>query len=90
MKRKNNHSYFNIGGDKIIPGADIIGIFDIDNTTQSKHTRDFLNSVQQRGEVVVLAPDIPVSFVVTCPKDGTETVYLSQYAPRTLRQRRLF
>lgn len=85
-----NTVYYSIGGDRAVCGADIVGIFDIDNTTTSKHTVDYLNRTQERGEVVSLASDIPVSFVVTVGRDGVERVFLSQYAPRTLVQRKLF
>ena len=89
-QRDINTVYYSIGGDRAVCGADVVGIFDIDNTTTSKHTVEFLNGAQERGEVVLLAPDIPVSFVVTTGRDGAERVFLSQYAPRTLVQRRLF
>lgn len=39
----------NIGQDKIISDREIIGIFDLDNTTVSKATRDYINfSVKKR------------------------------------------
>ncbi|MBE6754043.1 MAG: DUF370 domain-containing protein [Ruminococcaceae bacterium] len=78
--------YLNIGGGTVLHCDDIIGIFDMDNTTTSKHTKEFLNRVQRCDAVESTAYDIPVSFVVTANGDN-ERVYLSQYAPRTLRSR---
>lgn len=75
-------TYLRAGGDAVIRSDRIIGIFDLDNTTTSKHTIAFLNHAEQEGTVRNLAADIPSSFVLT--DDG---VYLVQPAPRTLRGR---
>lgn len=81
--KKKPFGFLHIGGDVAVRTDDIIGIFDIDNTTVSRHTRSFLSSSEKRGTVKNLAPDIPVSFVVTSSGKG-EGVYLSQYSPRSL------
>lgn len=81
--KKKTFGFLHIGGDVAVRTDDIIGIFDIDNTTVSKHTRSFLSSSEKRGRVKNLAPDIPVSFVVAASEKG-ESVYLSQYSPRSL------
>lgn len=75
-------TYLRTGGDTVLRSDRIIGIFDLDNTTTSKHTIAFLNHAEQSGQVTSVASDIPASFVVT--DDG---VYLVQPAPRTLRGR---
>ena len=77
--------YLHIGADKAVRSDDIIGIFDIDNTTVSKHTRAFLNKAEKKGIVENLAPDIPVSFVVVSGQQ--EKVYFSQYSSRSLEKR---
>ena len=83
--------YLYLGGDAVARGEDIVGIFDLDNTTVSKHTREFLNAAEKRGEVVTATWDIPKAFVVCAkPKKAgnlRSTVYLSQMAPATLRKR---
>ncbi len=80
MRRK--VTYLRAGGDTVLRSDSIIGIFDLDNTTTSKHTIAFLNHAEQTGQVTNIAPDIPASFIVT--SDG---VYLTQPAPRTLKGR---
>ena len=75
-------TYLRTGGDTVLRSDTIIGIFDMDNTTTSKHTIAFLNHAEQEGRVVNIAADIPASFIVT-----DEGVYLAQPAPRTLRGR---
>ena len=67
----------------MIPESSIIGIFDLDITSQSRLTRGFLSMAEKAGEVVNAAEDIPKSFVVS----GEKTVYLSQMATATLLRR---
>ena len=35
--------YIHLGNNVMLPTSDIIGIFDLENTSISKRTRDFLN-----------------------------------------------
>ena len=66
--------------------ADIVGIFDLDITSQSHLTRRYLRLAEQAGQVVNAAEDIPKSFVV-CRDGETTRVYLSQMASATLLRR---
>ena len=59
--------YLHIGSETIVSEQNLIGIFDLDNTSVSKFTREFLRSRQQRGSVITVAEDIPKSFVVCTP-----------------------
>lgn len=79
--------YLHLGQDTVINMKDIIGVFDMDNTTISKHTRQFLADAQKAGRVFNVSPELPKSFVVCVDKDGTETVYISQISVATLRGR---
>lgn len=74
------------GNDVVLREDDIIGIFDIENTSVSKYTKEFLRSKQQKGRVTDITFEIPKSFIVTV-KDNKERVYLSQLAPATLKKR---
>ena len=78
--------YIPIGSDMSVRDRSIIGIFDLDNTTYSKHTRAFLAEAEQNGEVVTVAEDLPKSFVVT-QEFGMDRVYLCQFTPRALEKR---
>ncbi len=78
--------YLHIGMDFMLPEDDIIGVFDLDNTTTSKITRDFLNSAENGKNLINASEDIPKSFVV-CERDGEEDVYLSQLGTQTLLRR---
>ncbi|MBE6792223.1 MAG: DUF370 domain-containing protein [Ruminococcaceae bacterium] len=76
-----------VGRDVTVRGRDIVGIFDMDNTTVGQETRRFLADAEKGGRVVDVTAELPRSFVVCAEKDGSETVYLSQIAPATLKKR---
>ena len=75
--------YLHLGKGRIVSTDEIIGIFDLDITSQSHFTRKYLAMAEKAGQVVNAAEDIPKSFVVCC--DGEKRVlYLSQMAAATL------
>ena len=78
--------YLHLGKGTLVPKKTIIGIFDLDVTSQSHLTRKYLNMAERSGTVVNAAEDIPKSFVV-CDDKGEKTVVLSQMATATLLRR---
>ena len=78
--------YIPIGSDLSVRDTSIIGIFDLDNTTCSKHTRNFLAAAEQNGQVITAAEDIPKSFLLT-GEYGLDRVYLCQVNAATLEKR---
>lgn len=77
--------YVYLGGDAVRNEDDIVGVFDLDNTSWSHLTRDFLARAERKGSVESAAEDIPRSFVL-CAK-GEKTVILTQPSPATLAKR---
>jgi len=77
--------YLNIGNDMSVRTSSIIGIFDMDNTSTSKRTRQFLTMAQKEG-AVVSCDDLPKSFIVTT-QYGMTRVYESTLAAATLEKR---
>ncbi len=75
--------YLHVGGDYLIKKENIIGIFDIDNTSISKHTRDFFKMSEKGKKVINVSFDLPRSFVL----DKDENVYISPISPQTLLKR---
>jgi len=71
--------YIHLGNKKNIREKDIIGIFDMDRVTVSKVTKSFLNEAQKRGDLITVVNEIPKSIILT-----SDTVYMSQLAPRSL------
>ena len=78
--------YLHVGNEVILNEKDVVGVFDIENASISKFTKEFLSRSQKAGEVVTVTNDIPKSLVVW-EKNGERKLYLSQLAPATLRKR---
>ncbi len=78
--------YLHLGGDGVVKASDVIGIFDIENTSVSKITKEFLNHVGNTSEVVDLTTDLPKSYIVA-ERDGKQTLYISQISVATLKKR---
>ena len=74
--------YVNIGADKFIFSEDIIGVFDLENTTTSRITREFLKKSEKNKKSENAVTDIPHSFVVTKDK-----VYIAQSSSQTISKR---
>ena len=78
--------YLHLGKGTVVSTDSIVGIFDLDITSQSHLTRKFLSMAEKAGQVVNAAEDIPKTFVVC--RDGEQNlVYLSQMAAATLLRR---
>ena len=77
--------YLSIGNDMAVRESSIIGIFDMDNTTTSKRTREFLSKAEEEGQVVP-CDDLPKSFVLTA-EYGLSRVYLTALSSATLEKR---
>ena len=77
--------YLSIGNDMAVRDTSVIGIFDMDNTTTSKRTREFLENAEQEGQVVP-CDDLPKSFVLTS-EYGFTRVRLTALNSATLEKR---
>lgn len=77
--------YLSIGYDFSLRESSIIGIFDLDNTSTSKRTREFLDKAEENGEVVP-CDDLPKSFVLTA-EYGFNRVHLTSLNAYTLEKR---
>ena len=78
--------YLHLGKGTLVRDDDILGIFDLDITSQSHLTRKFLSMADKAGRVLNAAEDIPKSFVL-CVAKGKTRIYLSQMASATLLKR---
>lgn len=77
--------YLSIGNDMAVRESSLLGIFDLDNTSTSKRTREFLTQAEQQG-MVVPCDDLPKSFVLTS-EYGLMRVYLTSLSAATLEKR---
>ena len=78
--------YLHIGGSHVIDLRDIVGVFDIENSTVSNITRNYLKKKEKEGKVITIVSDMPKSFIVVNRKNDT-FIYLSSISPGTLKKR---
>ena len=79
--------YLHIGNGFVVRKDEILGVFDLDNTSQSHLTRKYLASAERSGSVTNAAGDeLPKSFIV-CGENGGQRVFLSQLGSATLLRR---
>lgn len=76
--------YLHIGNNQMLPERHIIGIFDLEITSQSKITSAFLKNAEQESLVIDVCEDIPKSFLICDHPYHRQIVYLSQLNSRTL------
>ena len=77
--------YLSIGNDMAVRDSSLIGIFDLDNTTTSRRTREFLETAEKEGQVVP-CDELPKAFLLTA-EYGLPRVYLSSLNVKTLERR---
>lgn len=80
--------YIHIGNDFVIRSRDLIGIFNIENTTVSADTRSFLKMSAERGCEVSCTDDLPRSFTVTFNTENLdEKVYIGRLSVSAIEKR---
>ena len=79
--------YVFLGQDTVIRSDEIIGIFDPDNTTVSKITRDMLRKSEKNGELRTVGFEIPKSMILCADEQRNRAVILSPITPATLTKR---
>ena len=80
--------YLHIGNGVVVRQCDIVAVFDLDNTSQSYRTRQYLAAAEKSGSVVnVSEGELPKSFVVCAEGNGKQTVYLCVLNSSTLLKR---
>ena len=75
--------YLHVGTGKIVRKKEIIGIFDLDKTTISPITKNFLSQSEKNGKVCSVNNDIPRSFVLT--ENGM--IYISHISSQAITER---
>lgn len=78
--------FLHIGGDFVVPIKNVIAILDLESTTLSKDTRDFLSIAEEEGFIESISDDIPKSFIIT-EIDKKSKIYLSPISSITLQKR---
>ena len=78
--------YLHLGQETVVRTDDIVGIFDLENTSISKITKEFLAKSERTGLVVNVSYELPKSFVI-CNRKKETAVYITQISSSTLRKR---
>lgn len=78
--------YISIGADYSVRSSTVVGVFDLDNTSVSKHTLAFLAAAEKSGEVLDVSGKLPKSYILTA-EYGMTRVYLTQYNALILEKR---
>ena len=76
--------YLHLGQNVMVRKRDVIGIFDLDNTTWSFRTRRFLEQAEREGRVVTIGDDLPRSFVLVREGNGPSAIYITALSPSAL------
>ncbi|MDD6478242.1 MAG: DUF370 domain-containing protein [Oscillospiraceae bacterium] len=80
--------YLHLGNETVIKEEEIIGIFDLENASISRHTRKFLAVREKEKQVVNVSYELPKSFIVCKNKNKkSQKVYISQISTATLLKR---
>ncbi len=94
--------YLHIGQDSIVRTADVVGLFDLDQTTVSKLSRDFLQCAEREGRTTTVSAELPKSFILCAaprkkprragqnpakPAGAPDKIYISQISVPTLKKR---
>ena len=78
--------FLHIGNDVVVRSEDVVAVFDMDNTTISPRSREFLSNAQKCSEVINICDDLPKSYIVT-NFDGENRVYISSISTQTILKR---
>lgn len=82
--------FLHLGKNVVVRTGEIVGIFDLETSTISNTTRNYLAAAQKAGCVVDVSDEMPKSFVLCCGENGRTTVYTSQISTTTLLKRSSF
>ena len=79
--------YLHLGENTVVRTDSIIGIFDMETSTISKWTKDYLSNATKNKRVINVSMELPKSFVV-CNENNEIKVYVSQISSQTLMKRK--
>ena len=80
------NTYLFLGQNVVVPKKSVVAVFDLDNSSTSRITREFLAAAEKAGEVSDVSGELPKSFVLTVT-GNKRTCYLSQLNSSTLLKR---
>ncbi len=90
MKNTASDIYFHAGNNQMLRKRDVIGIFDLDTSTKSKTTVDFLKRKEKEKRIRSVKNELPKSFILyrDSDKKGTrsniDTIFIVQLSSKSI------
>ncbi len=75
--------YLHLGADTVVNTKNIIAFLDLESTSMSANSREFLKIVEEEGFVRNVSEEIPKT-VVLCEIDGQSVVYITNISSKAL------
>ena len=75
--------YLHLGSDTVVNTKNIIAILDLESTSMSRNTKDFLKIVEEEGFVRNVSEELPKTFVL-CEIDGQSVIYITNISSKAL------
>lgn len=83
--------YVDLGQNAVIKDKEIIGIFDLDTSTVSKKTRDYLAKAEKDGSAVTVSLyELPRSFIVAAADKKEQKVIVSPLSVNAITAKNTF
>lgn len=80
--------FLHIGDDLVVREKDIIGIFDFETATLSKHTKKYLQDKEKKHMTLAISEQLPKAFVVIQRKKESDSkVFFTLVSSLTLKKR---
>ena len=76
-----------IGNEVSIKSSDVIGIFDMENTSTGSITKDFLSHADDNFKVINVSYSMPKSFILCQNSNGDRLLYITNVSVNTLKNR---
>lgn len=79
--------FLHLGSDVVVNDKDIVAIMDLETTSISKITREYLQKAEKESEVITVSyEDLPKSYVIIKNKNKRK-IYISPISSATLLKR---
>lgn len=78
--------YLHLGSGTVVNTANIIAIMDLESSSMSANSRDFLRVIEEEGFVRNVSEELPKTFVI-CEIDGQSVVYVTNISSKALARR---
>ena len=75
--------YLHLGADTVVNTSNIISIMDLESSSISKFSKEFLKMAEEEGFVKNVSEEIPKSFII-CEEKGQSVIYLTNISTKAL------